>query len=501
VVSHAGSRLLADVADRTTLTAELNEVLAGLRKPRARHDPGRVLVDMAVAVADGATTISDVAVLADQAALFGLVASDSTCWRLLDRLDTVHLGAVARARAAAREVVWAQRAELSGEPFAPARAAGRVLPGLVIDLDASIVVCHSEKEHAAPTFKKTFGYHPMLAFCDNTGEFLAATLRRGNAGSNTAADHITVLDAALAQLPDQHRHGTPILIRADTAGCTREFLAHIRDLREDAVSGEFSVGWAIKDKERAAISALPQRVWADAIDADGGHRDGAALAEITGVLPARSLVGYPSGTRVIVRRERPHPGAQLDAFEEADGWRYTAFATDTAAGQLAHLDARHRAHARVEDRIRCAKETGLNHFPSRSFAINQAWLTVTMLAWICSPRPSTCSCTVLWPRPSPRHCATGCCMSQPGSPADSAGAGYASSGPGPGPATSLARSPGSPHCPPPPVDRPSRHDERREPPAERARRATPPCPPTAAATNEDRSASRRSAGCSMNHRG
>lgn len=101
------------------------------------------------------------------------------------------------------------------------------LTGLVIDLDASIVVCHSEKEHAAPTFKKTFGYHPMLAFCDNTGEFLAAQLRRGNAGSNTAADHLSVLDAALAQLPDIHRHGTPILVRADTAGCTREFLAHV----------------------------------------------------------------------------------------------------------------------------------------------------------------------------------------------------------------------------------------------------------------------------------
>jgi hypothetical protein len=142
------------------------------------------------------------------------------------------------------------------------------------------------------------------------------------------------------------------------------------------VSCEFSVGWAITGKERAAISAIPAPVWADAIDADGGHRDAAGLAEITRVLPARSLAGYPSGTRVIVRRERPHPGAQLDAFEEADGWRYTAFATDTAGGQLAHLDARHRAHARVEDRIRCAKDTGLDHFPSRSFAINQAWLTV-----------------------------------------------------------------------------------------------------------------------------
>jgi hypothetical protein len=220
----------------------------------------------------------------------------------------------------------------------------------------------------------------MLAFCDNTGEFLAAALRRGNAGSNTAADHITVLDAALAQIPDAHRHGTPILIRADTAGCTREFLTHIRTLREEAVSCEFSVGWAIRDKERTAITAIPKKVWTDAIDADGGHRDGAGLAEITGVLPAAAVIGYPAGTRVIVRRERPHPGAQLDAFEEADGWRYTAFATDTGFGQLAHLDARHRAHARVEDRIRCAKDTGLDHFPSRSFAINAAWLTVVMLA-------------------------------------------------------------------------------------------------------------------------
>lgn len=291
MVSHAGSRLLADVADQTTLTAELAQALAGLRKPRARHDPGRVLVDMAVAVADGATTISDVAVLADQAQLFGSVASDSTCWRLLERLDAAQLGGLARGRAAAREVVWAQRGELTGQPFPPARVAGRVLPGLVIDLDATIVVCHSEKELAAPTFKKSFGYHPMLAFCDNTGEFLAAQLRRGNAGSNTAADHITVFDAALAQLPDAHRHGTPILVRADTAGCTREFLAHLRSCRDDAVSCEFSVGWAIKDKERTAIAAIPETVWADAIDADGGHRDGAGLAEITYVLPAAALGG------------------------------------------------------------------------------------------------------------------------------------------------------------------------------------------------------------------
>ena len=212
------------------------------------------------------------------------------------------------------------------------------------------------------------------------GEFLAARLRRGNAGANTAADHIDVLDQALAQIPDIHRHGREILVRADTAGCTREFLAHVRSQHDEAVSCEFSVGWAITAKERAAITAIPKTVWADAIDADGGHRDGAGLAEITHVLPAAALAGYPARTRVVVRRERPHPGAQLDAFKERDGWRYTAFATDTRVGQLAALDARHRAHARVEDRIRTAKDTGLDHFPSRSFPINTAWLTVVMLA-------------------------------------------------------------------------------------------------------------------------
>jgi hypothetical protein len=287
---------------------------------------------------------------------------------------------VAAARARARELVWAQHAEIRGRAFSPARVAGHDRDVLVIDIDASIVICHSEKEQAAPTFKGTFGYHPLVAFCDNTTEALAGLLRRGNAGANTAADHIQVLDAALAQIPDTHRHGQKILIRTDTAGCTKAFLAHIRAQRELGVAAEFSVGWAITDRERSAIAMVPKKVWADAVAADGGHRDGAGLAEITGLLPAAALDGYPQGTRVIVRRERPHPGAQLDLMETRDGWRYTCFATDTRAGQLAFLDARHRAHARVEDRIRTAKDTGLDHFPSRAFAINAAWLTVVMLA-------------------------------------------------------------------------------------------------------------------------
>jgi hypothetical protein len=198
-VSHAGSRLLADLAGTTTLSAQLGEALAGVRGPRPRHGPGRVLVDLAVAIGGGAEAICDIAVLADQPALFGPVASDSTCWRLLEALDERRLAVVAGARARAREVAWAQRAEATGRAFARSRVAGGPgLDALVIDLDAHVLVCHSEKEQAAPTFKHTFGYHPLLAFCDNTGEFLAAILRPGNAGSNTATDHVTVLDQAPA---------------------------------------------------------------------------------------------------------------------------------------------------------------------------------------------------------------------------------------------------------------------------------------------------------------
>ena len=278
VVSHAGTWLLADLADATTLTGELSAALDGVRGPRPRHDPGRVLVDLAVAIADGAETISDIAVLADQPALFGPVASDSTCWRLLDVLDERQLGVVAGARARAREVAWAQRAEATGRVFARSRVAGTSgIEALVIDLDAHVLVCHSEKEQTAPTFKHTFGYHPLLAYLDNTGEFLAAALRPGNAGSNTATDHIAVLDAALTQIPDVYRHGHPILVRADGAGCTKAFLAHVRALHTTGVSCEFSVGWTITGREHTAIAALAG--WR--LDRSAGRRGRAPSAGAT----------------------------------------------------------------------------------------------------------------------------------------------------------------------------------------------------------------------------
>jgi hypothetical protein len=390
VVSHAGARLLADLAEQSTLTGQLSAALHGLCRARTRHDPGRVLTDLAVAIADGAECISDIATLVDQPGLFGPVASDTTVWRLLEQLHGARLGNVNIARAAARQTAWAQRAEVTGRAFPTAVTAGREVAELRIDLDASVVIAHSEKEQATPTFKGTFGYHPMLATLDNTGEFLAAMLRPGNAGANNAADHITVLDAALAQIPDEYRHGTPILIRADTAGATKAFLAHIAGLREQGMQLDFSVGWrlgAVNSLTHAAIAAQPRYAWVPAIDSDGDPVEHAGVCELTGQLLAlnrRALAGYPAGMRVIVRRERPHPGAQLDLFEERDGWRYTAFAITTPPGgpgsQLADLDARHRAHARVEDRIRCAKDTGLNRFPSREFGVNAAWLTAVMIA-------------------------------------------------------------------------------------------------------------------------
>jgi hypothetical protein len=391
VVSHVGARLLADLADQTTLTGQLSVVFGHRTAPQTAHDPGRVLTDLAVMIADGGEAISDIARLADQPGVFGAVASDSTCWRVLDSIGDADLDAIAAARAAAREVAWAQRAEQTGQALPASLVAGAPLldrgrPVLVIDEDATIVVTHSEKEHAAATFKHTFGYHPVLAFCDNTNEALAGMLRPGNAGSNTAADLIAVLNHAVTQIPDEHRHGYPVLVRCDGAGSSKALLAHIRGLRNHGMHSEFSVGWAVTAREHTAIAALPKRAWTPAIDIAGDPRESAAVAELTDVLPAGTLADYPDQTRIIVRRERPHPGAQLDLIEHRDGWRYTCFATDTPVGQLAWLDARHRSHARIEDRIRCGKDTGLGRFPSRQFAINAAWLVcaltaIDLLAW------------------------------------------------------------------------------------------------------------------------
>jgi hypothetical protein len=370
--------LLTDLAEATGLEAAYIDALAPLRRRSGGHAPGRVAVDLAAMLADGGEAISDLAVLRDQAELFGPVAPAPTAWRVLKGIDGAAIARLRGVRAAAREVAWAQYADTRGA-LPQAKAAGRVIPGLVLDIDASIIICHSEKENATPTWKKTFGYHPLFCFLDNSDEALAGILRPGRAGSNTAADHIEVLDLAFAQIPDEHRHGEPILIRADTAGCTKAFLAHLRALRNKGANVRFSVGAPIDEPVREAITALPATAWYPALEADGQVRDGAEVAELTGLLYGYDT-NFPEATRFLVRRERPHPGAQLSLFDTIEGHRHQVIATDTPpdGGPATWIEARHRAHARVEDRIRCGKDAGLGRFPSREYAINQAWLEIAL---------------------------------------------------------------------------------------------------------------------------
>ena len=374
VVSHAGAGLLREMATETGLVEAWDSVLLSTYKGVPVHMPGRVLADLAVAIADGAVSISDLAALRDQPDLFGAVASTPTAWRVLDRVTAAHLCGIRRGRAVARAAAWAAGAgpDLGGE--------------LHLDIDATILIAHSEKEQAAPTWKRTFGFHPLVCFLDRpeiaSGEALAGIVREGNAGSNTAADHIELLDLALESLPAEARPrpgdpaGPRLVVRTDAAGATHAFAAACR---QRGVG--FSYGFAITDPIRQAITDVPDEVWAPAIEPDGGIRDGAEVAEITGLV---DLSAWPAGARVVVRRERPHPGAQLSLFDTLNEHRHTAFITDTARRVIAHqtagLELRHRQHARIEDRIRQAKASGLRNLPCRAAAENHAWLETVLAA-------------------------------------------------------------------------------------------------------------------------
>jgi hypothetical protein len=252
----------------------------------------------------------------------------------------------------------------TGWPRPPGADGGPV----TVDIDAAIVIAHSDKERAAPTWKHTFGFHPLAVFADHgdagTGESLAIALRPGNAGSNTAADHIEATRLALAQLPARARRR--VLARADSGGGTHEFLAWLRGRR---VQYSVGIGASAVPGIEDAVRAVSASAWTPAYDREGTPREGAWVAEITGLL---DLSGWPPGMRVIARKERPHPGAPL-RLTDIDGNLVTCFATSTRRGQLPDLELRHRRRARCEDRIRCAKDTGLRNLPLRGFAQNQLW--------------------------------------------------------------------------------------------------------------------------------
>lgn len=372
---HAGATLLLRTAQAVGLPAGLSKALAPWRRPLAIHDPAKILLDLAVSLAIGGDCLADIAQLRACPEVFGRVASDPTVSRLVDTLAAdapAALSAINTARAAARVQAW----RLAGER-APDHAANASAP-VVIDVDATLVTAHSEKEAAAPTFKRGFGFHPLWAFVDHgaegTGEPLAFQLRRGNAGSNTVTDHKDVITAALAQLPGGHARGKKVLVRIDGAGGTHELLAWLTRRRL-----AYSVGFSLPGdlaSIQAKLGTIPAELWEPAYDADGQIRPGAWVAEVTNLF---ELGSWPAGMRLIVRKERPHPGAQL-RITDLDGLRITAFVTNTTRGQLADLELRHRRRARCEDRIRCAKDTGLTNLPLHDFAQNQIWCAIVALA-------------------------------------------------------------------------------------------------------------------------
>ncbi|WP_214111419.1 IS1380 family transposase [Acrocarpospora catenulata] len=371
LVCQAGGLLLIETLRATGLDQGMSQALQRWRPPRAVHDPGKIVTDLAMALALGGDCLADISIVRDSPELFGSAASDPTVSRLVKTLADAGpkaLRAIRAARAAARSRAW----RLAGDRAPGAR--GALIP---VDLDATIVIAHSEKQQATPTWKHTFGHHPMTAFVDHgpggTGEAAALLLRAGNAGSNTADDHITAGRLALNQIP-AHLH-KQVLIRTDSGGGTHAFLDWVTRRRL-----KYSIGFTLTKDIQAAILALPAEMWEVAYDADRQPRPGAWVAELTGML---DLSSWPKGMRVIARRERPHPGAQL-RFTDIDGHRFTCFVTGTrpggGRGQLADLELRHRRRARCEDRIRTAKDTGLRNLPLHGFAQNQVWCEIVALA-------------------------------------------------------------------------------------------------------------------------
>ncbi len=369
MVSQAGSVLLVETVRKAGLDQVISAVLAPWRRPRALHDPGKVVLDLALAVAMGGDCLADVGMLRAEPAVFGPVASDPTVSRLIDTLaasgDTA-LQAIRSARAEVRDKVW----ELAGRKAPDADGT------VTIDLDGVLVIAHSDKQDAAPTWKRTYGHHPLMGFVDHgpagTGEPVAALLRPGNAGSNTACDHITAARLALAQLPKKYRRGRQTLIRTDSAGGTHDFVAWLAQ-RGRWLS--YSVGMVITDAIHQHVLKVPTSAWTPAVEPDGEIRDGAWVAELTGDV----LAGWPKGMRLIVRKERPHPGAQL-RLTDADGMRLTCFATNTVTRPIADLELRHRLRARAEDRIRAARATGLRNLPLHHTAQNRIWLEIVQIA-------------------------------------------------------------------------------------------------------------------------
>lgn len=384
LVGHAGAVLLRQCADRTGLTGALNAVLPQGTGP-GWWDRGTVLVCLATAIVLGATSMSDIGLLAHQALVFADPPSESTVRRALDELDETALRRIGKARAQVRARVWELLARRP-QGFPWLTVAGKLLTGwVVIDMDATLITAHSDKQGAAATFKKGWGHHPLGAWCANTAESLAMLLRPGNAGSNTVTDHVRVLGDAIAQLPVAYRR--KILIRIDGAGATHDLLERLEQMNRAWRSVKFTVGWTITDADETAIEALPETTWTDSLGQDGTATEKAHTAELTGL--NQRLDNWNGKLRLIARRTKPSArhAKNLTALEKRTGWRYAIVATNITriAGvpgshQPQWLDALHRAHAGVEDKVRTNKAMGLRKLPSKAWTVNQGWVLAANIA-------------------------------------------------------------------------------------------------------------------------
>jgi hypothetical protein len=360
--SQAGSLLLSNLADKLGLTEALTQAMAATRKRHSRHEDGEILRDVIVTLCQGGEHLADIGALRNQPDLFGDVASDSTAFRLIERIGPQELEGIRAARKAARESAF---------------QAGARPKRLILDVDATLLGSHSEKEGAAGNYKGGFGFHPMLCYLDSTDAALDGILRPGNAGSNTGKDQTRALEFALEQLPASCM-AEEILVRGDSAACVHELVDFCREgnLR-------FSIGFDISADVREAIAKVGDDAWVPAVCQDGEPTADhpirpreAYVCELTELL---DLSAWGHGARLICRRERAHPGAQLSLID-TDGWRHQCFLTDQADDDLAELDRRHRAHAHVEQRIEDGKALGLSKLPFRDFQMNEAWMQLALAA-------------------------------------------------------------------------------------------------------------------------
>lgn len=394
--SRAGLWWLATVADQLGLTGGLCQAMR--RLSWRDHHPGRTLAVMVLALADGATAMSDMTMLRAMRGLFGPVASTTTLWRTINRVGPAELRDLTIAETAARAVAYG---------LEPERAR------VVIDIDATIVTCRSDKQDAAGTWKRTHGFHPLIAADTDRREVLAQLVRPGNAGSSTAIDHVELLAAAIDALPERERAGhdgdstrdevaCEIVVRTDSGGASHW-------LAEECVDRNctFSFGYPITEAVRLAVGASmalddnpdrdKPRYWQPAVEADGSVRDGAEVADLTDLV---DLNAWPNGTRLIVRRERAHPGAQLSLFDDIEGMRHTAHITNhghspdtqaTAVDQDATatsqrpsapiLELAHRQRGAAEDIIRDLKACGYDNWPSDDIVNNQTWAQLCAMAF------------------------------------------------------------------------------------------------------------------------